>query len=137
MGMLKEFREFAIKGNLVDIAVAFVMGAAFGKVITAFTEGMIAPLIGLLGGKDLSKNMWVIKPEVKDAAGTVIDPGVAIKWGAFVTATIDFLLVAYIMYLLVKTVNRLREKQEQAPAAAPESSMTDKLLMEIRDALKK
>ena len=64
MGMLKEFKEFAMKGNLVDIAVAFVLGGAFGKVITSFTEGMIAPIVGLLTGKDLKQNMWVIKPGV-------------------------------------------------------------------------
>jgi large conductance mechanosensitive channel len=137
MGMLKEFREFALKGNLVDIAVAFVMGAAFSKVITAFTEGMIAPLVGLITGKDLNSNMWVIKDEIKDAAGNITQPGVAVKWGAFVTATIDFLIVAFVMFMIVKTINRLKRKQEQAPAAAPEPALTDKLLMEIRDALKK
>src|SRR5438876_11986059 len=80
MRMMKEFKEFAMKGNLVDIAVAFVMGAAFGKVITAFTEGMVAPLVGMLTGKDLNNNMWIIKSETKDAAGKVIDPGVIVKW---------------------------------------------------------
>ena len=133
--MLKEFKEFAMKGNLVDIAVAFVMGAAFGKVITSFTEGMVSPLVGLLTGKDLNKNMWVIKPEVKDAAGTVAQAEVAVKWGAFLTAVIDFLIVAFIMFLVVKAINSLKKKQEAV--ASPEPSMTDQLLMEIRDSLRK
>ena len=143
MSMLKEFKEFAMKGNLVDIAVAFVMGGAFGKVITAFTEGMIAPIVGMLTGKDLSNNVWVLKDavaEVKDAGGAVITaaaPEVAIKWGAFVTATIDFIIVAYVMFLVIKALNKLKKKQEELPAAPAEPSSTDKLLAEIRDALKK
>jgi large conductance mechanosensitive channel len=137
MGMFKEFKEFAMKGNLVDIAVAFVMGAAFGKVVTSLTEGMVAPLVGMLTGKDLSSNSWVIKPEEKDAAGKVVQEAVAIKWGAFLTATIDFLIVAFVMFLIVKAINSMKKKQEAAPATAPEPSLTDKLLIEIRDSLKK
>lgn len=147
MGFIKEFKEFALKGNLVDIAVAFVMGGAFGKVITSFTEGMVAPLVGMLTGKDLSKNMWVLKagvdaqPEVKDASGTVVKaavdaiPEVAVKWGAFVTAVIDFVIVAFVMFLVIKAINSLKKKQEEAAPAGPSS--TDALLMEIRDSLKK
>ena len=140
MGFIKEFRDFAMKGNLVDIAVAFVMGGAFGKVITSFTEGIIAPLVGMVAGKDLSKNVWVLKEgvgEVKDAAGKVVIAGipeVTIKWGAFVTATLDFIIVAIIMFLIIKAVNKLKKAEEIAPAAP---SSTDVLLMEIRDALRK
>ncbi|HMW25410.1 MAG TPA: large conductance mechanosensitive channel protein MscL [Ferruginibacter sp.] len=134
MGFIKEFKDFAMKGNLVDIAVAFVMGGAFGKVVTSFTEGMVAPLIGLLGGKDLSKLEWELKPVVKDAAGAVTDPGVIVKWGVFVTAVIDFIIVAFVMFLVIKAINSLKKKQEAAPAGP---SSTDALLMEIRDALKK
>lgn len=123
-----------MKGNLVDIAVAFVMGGAFGKVVTSFTEGMVAPLIGLLGGKDLSKLEWELKPVVKDAADAVTDPGVIVKWGVFVTAVIDFIIVAFVMFLVIKAINSLKKKQEAAPAGP---SSTDALLMEIRDALKK
>ena len=144
MGMMKEFKEFAMKGNLVDIAVAFVMGAAFVKIVTALTEGIIMPLVGLLlGGFDLSKQKLVIKQgvvEVKDASGNIIQKAieeVAIKWGAFITTIIDFLIVAFIMFLIVKAINRLKKKQAEATASAPELSMTDKLLMEIRDALRK
>jgi large conductance mechanosensitive channel len=110
------------------------MGAAFGKVITSLTTGMVAPLIGMITGKDLSNNMWVVKKETTDATGKVIEPAVAIRWGEFVTAVIDFLIVAFIMFLIVKGINSLKKKQEEG---APEPSLTDKLLMEIRDSLKK
>src|SRR5690349_4186952 len=102
MGMLKEFKEFAMKGNLVDIAVAFVMGAAFGKIVTSLTEGIVSPLIGLLGGADLSKNMIELKGAVLDGTGKVIKEAVYLKWGDFVTAVINFLIVAFIMFLIVK-----------------------------------
>jgi large conductance mechanosensitive channel len=135
MGMIKEFKEFAMKGNLVDIAVAFVMGGAFGKVVTSFTEGLVAPLVGLLTGKDLSKNMLVLKPEIKDAAGTVTQTEVALKWGAFLTTVIDFIIVAFVMFLIIKAINSMKKKEPPAPDPGPSS--TDKLLMEIRDSLKK
>lgn len=140
--MFKEFRDFAVKGNLVDIAVAFVMGGAFGKVVTAFTGGLIAPVVGLLTGKDLNENVLIIKKgveEVKDAAGNVItkaqDP-VLLKWGAFLTSVIDFIIAAFVMFLIIKAINSLKKKEE--PAAAPPSTPEDiVLLREIRDALKK
>jgi large conductance mechanosensitive channel len=144
MGMLKEFKEFAVRGNLVDTAVAFIMGAAFGKVVTAFVEGMVAPLVGLLtGGVDFTKKLWIIKqgaPAVKDAAGNVVTPAVtevAIKYGAFITNLIDFVIVAFAVFLVIKAINRMRRKEEATPAAPPEPSATEKLLMEIRDELKK
>ena len=142
MGMLNEFKEFAMKGNLVDIAVAFVMGGAFGKVVTSFTEGMVAPLIGLLtGGEDFSEKKIVIK----QAVAKVLDPTgkevvaaaneVAIKWGAFLTAVIDFIIVAFVMFLIIKAINGMKKREVPAPPAGPSS--TDQLLMEIRDQLKK
>ena len=134
MGMLKEFKEFAVKGNLVDIAVAFVMGAAFGKVITSFTGGLVAPLVGMITGKDLSQNKLIIKDEVKDAAGKIIQPEVALQWGAFLTNVIDFIIVAFVMFLVIKAINSLK-KQEAPPAPpTPEDVL---LLREIRDSLKK
>lgn len=140
MGMLKEFKEFAMRGNLVDIAVAFVMGGAFGKVVTSFTEGMVAPLVGLLTGKDLSTNMFKLKDavaEVKDGAGNIVTAGqaeVALKWGAFVTAVIDFIIVAFVMFLVIKAISSMKKKQDAAPAPPPEDIV---LLREIRDSLKK
>jgi large conductance mechanosensitive channel len=141
MGVLKEFKEFAMKGNLVDIAVAFVMGGAFGKVVTSFTEGMVAPLIGILtGGEDFNSKKIVLKPavaKVVDASGKVVTDAVAevaIKWGSFITAVIDFIIVAFVMFMIIKAINSLKKKEDAAPA---EPSSTDKLLMEIRDAVKK
>ena len=135
MGMLKEFKEFAMKGNLVDIAVAFVMGAAFGKVVTAFTGGLVAPLVGMITGKDLSQNKWIIKEEVKDAAGKITQSEVALQWGAFLTAVIDFVIVAFVMFLIIKGINSLKKKEPEAPPPpTPEDVI---LLREIRDALKK
>ena len=146
MGMIKEFRDFAVRGNLVDIAVAFVMGGAFGKVVSSFTDGMVAPLVGMLTGKDLSRNMLVLKPgiaeqpETRDAAGTILTKAVearaevALKWGAFVTALVDFIIVAFVMFLVIKAINSLKKKKEATPAVPAEDII---LLREIRDALKK
>ncbi|MBS1510682.1 MAG: large conductance mechanosensitive channel protein MscL [Bacteroidetes bacterium] len=134
MGFVKEFKDFAMKGNLVDISVAFVMGAAFGKVVTALTEGIVAPLIGLIGGDDLSKYGWTIKEGTKDAAGKVTGE-VVVKYGTFLTAAIDFILVALVMFLIIKGINSMKKKEADAAPAGPSS--TDALLMEIRDALKK
>ena len=134
MGMLKEFKDFAMKGNLVDIAVAFVMGGAFGKVVSSFTDGIVSPLIGLIGGADLTKNMITLKEAVTDASGKVITEGVFLKWGDFVTAVINFIIVAFVMFMVIKAITRLKN---EAPPPPAEPSSTDKLLAEIRDALKK
>ena len=134
MGFMKEFKDFAMKGNLVDIAVAFVMGGAFGKVVTSFTEGIVSPLIGMIGGADLSKNMYELKPAVLDAAVKIVTEAVAVKWGDFVTAIINFIIVAFVMFLVIKAINSMKKKEEAAPA---EPSSTDKLLEEIRDELRK
>lgn len=140
MGMFQEFKSFAMRGNLVDIAVAFVMGGAFGKVVTSFTEGLVAPVVGMLTGKDLSENVFILKKgvaEVKDEAGNIITAAqaeVALKWGAFITAVVDFIIVAFVMFLIIKGINSLKKKEEAAPAAPPEDIV---LLREIRDALKK
>lgn len=144
MGMLKEFKDFAVRGNLVDTAVAFVMGAAFGKIVSSFVDGMVMPLVGMLtGGVDFSKMVFVLKDgtaAVKDAAGKVVTPEVAevsVKYGAFITNVIDFVIVAFAVFMVIKTINRSKKQEAAAPAAPPEPSSTDKLLAEIRDALKK
>src|SRR5437868_8447273 len=105
MGFIKEFKEFAMKGSLVDIAVAFVMGAAFGKVVSSFTDGIISPLIGLIGGADLSKSVVVLKDAVMDAAGKVTTEAVVLKWGEFLAAIINFIIVAFVMFLVIKGIN--------------------------------
>lgn len=134
MGFFKEFKDFAMKGNLVDIAVAFVMGGAFGRVVTSFTEGLISPLIGMIGGADLNKAMYTLKESVTDATGKVTQEAVVLKYGEFITACINFIIVAFIMFLVIKGINAMKKKQEEAPAGP---SSTDQLLMEIRDAVKK
>ncbi|MFM8587167.1 MAG: large conductance mechanosensitive channel protein MscL [Bacteroidota bacterium] len=141
MSFIKEFKQFALRGNLVDIAVAFVMGGAFGKVVSTFTEKLIAPLIGLLtGGTNFYDKKLVLKSEINevvDPSGKVVIPHgaeVAIEWGAFVTVVIDFIIVAFAMFLIIKGINALKKKEE---LSAPEVSKTDQLLTEIRDSLKK
>lgn len=140
--MLKEFKDFALRGNLIDTAIAFVMAAAFGKIVTAFVDGMVMPLVGLLtSGKDFSKLTFELKAgakEVIDASGNVtseaLDP-VVVKYGTFITVCIDFLIVAFVMFMVVKAVNKMKKAQPAPAPAGPTNE--EKLLMEIRDALKK
>ena len=142
MAFIKEFKEFAIRGNLVDTAVAFVMGASFGKIVTAFVDGIVMPLVGMLtGGVDFNDKKLILKDaiaEVKEAGKVVVKavPEVSVKYGTFITNLIDFIIVAFAVFLVIKAINKMKKKQEEAPAAAPEPSSTDKLLMEIRDSLK-
>ncbi len=134
MGLLKEFKNFAVKGNLIDIGVAFVIGGAFGKLVSSFTDGIISPLVGLIGGIDLSKNMIKLKNAVVDSTGKTISEAVYLKWGDFITNVINFIIVAAVMFMVIKGINSLKKKESEAPS---QPSSTDKLLMEIRDALKK
>jgi large conductance mechanosensitive channel len=140
MGFIKEFKEFALKGNLVDLAVAVVIGGAFGKVVSSFIDGMVMPAIGMLtGGVDFNDMKKILKEgvaESKNADGSVIAavPEVAIKYGTFITVAIEFLVVAFVVFMIIKAMNTMKKKQEEAPAGP---SSTDALLMEIRDALKK
>lgn len=131
---MKEFKDFAMKGSLVDIAVAFVMGGAFGKVVSSFTDGIVSPLIGLLGGGDLSKKICTLKEAVTDASGKVVSEAVVLSWGTFITAIINFIIVAFVMFLVIKAVNNMKKKKGEVPVGP---SSTDALLMEIRDSLKK
>lgn len=133
--MLKEFKEFAMKGNLVDMAIAFVMGGAFGKVVSAFVEKMFAPIIGILmGGINLADKKFVVKDAVLDAAGKETSPAVAIEWGLFVTALIDFIIVAFVMFMIIKAMNKMKKPE---PPAAPAGPTQEELLTQIRDLLKK
>jgi large conductance mechanosensitive channel len=131
--MLKEFKNFAMKGNLIDIAVGFVMGAAFKQVVTSFTGGIISPLIGLLFNSDLTDLKWIAKEGVLDSTGKVVGE-VAVLYGNFLTNLIDFIIVAFVMFLIVKGVNITKKKE--APAAPTGPSQED-LLVEIRDLLAK
>jgi large conductance mechanosensitive channel len=139
--MLKEFKEFALKGNLIDMAVAFVMGAAFLKLSVAFIEGLIMPLIGKLsGGMDYSNKFLALSDKV--TATNLIEAkkqGAVIAYGDFITVAINFFIIAFVMFLVVKTISKskaLMEKEAAAAPAAPEPSAEEKLLTEIRDLLK-
>ena len=136
MGMLKEFKDFAMKGNLVDIAVGFVMGAAFKQVVTSFTGGIVSPLIGLLFNADFKDLKYIAKEGVVDEAGKVVGE-VAILYGDFLTNVIDFIIVAFVMFMIVKGLNNLKKKEEPAPAAAPAGPSQEELLAQIRDLLAK
>lgn len=138
MGMMKEFKEFAMKGSLIDLAIGFVMGAAFTKVTNAFIDGIIMPMVGLIQGKDLSEWTFVLKEAVKDGSGKETAAEVSIKYGTFISVVIEFIIVAFVMFLVIKAINKLKKKQEEAAPAEPAGpSSTDALLIEIRDALKK
>ena len=132
--MLKEFKEFAMKGNLVDIAVAFVMGAAFKDVVTSFTGGIISPLIGLIFKADFKDLKYVIKNGAVNSEG-VLEGESAIMWGEFLTYVIDFIIVAFVMFLIIKVINSLKQKEEEEKA--PPGPSDNELLSEIRDLLKK
>ena len=135
MGMLKEFKDFAMKRNLIDIAVGFVMGAAFKQVVTSFTGGIVSPLIGLIFNTDLKDLKWIAKEGVVDDAGKVVGE-VAVLYGDFLTNVIDFIIVAFVMFMIVKGINSTKKKEEPAPAAPAGPSQED-LLAEIRDLLAK
>ncbi|MCH2033937.1 MAG: large-conductance mechanosensitive channel protein MscL [Tenacibaculum sp.] len=134
--MLKEFKDFAMKGNLVDIAVGFVMGAGFNKVVSSFTGGIVSPLIGLLGGKNFKDLKFIVKEGVTDDLTGKVTGEVAILYGDFITSVIDFIIVAFVMFMIVKGVNSMKKKEEAAPAA-PAGPTQEELLAEIRDLLKK
>lgn len=131
--MLKEFKNFAMKGNLIDIAVGFVMGAAFKQVVTSFTGGIISPLIGLLFNADLTNLKWIVKEGIADSAGKVAGE-VAVLYGDFLTNVIDFIIVAFVMFLIVKGANAAKKKEAPATPAGPSQ---EDLLAEIRDLLAK
>ncbi|AUC17123.1 large-conductance mechanosensitive channel [Tenacibaculum sp. SZ-18] len=134
--MLKEFKDFAMKGNLVDIAVGFVMGAGFNKVVSSFTGGIVSPLIGLLGGKNFKDLKFIVKEGVADDLTGKVTGEVAVLYGDFITNVIDFIIVAFVMFMIVKGVNAIKKKEEAAPAA-PAGPTQEELLTEIRDLLKK
>jgi large conductance mechanosensitive channel len=133
--MLKEFKEFAMKGNLVDIAVGFVMGAAFKEVVTAFTGGIVSPLIGLLFDSDFKALRYKLKEGSPNDAGEIMGE-VWLEYGTFLTNVIDFIIVAFVMFLVVKGVNKMKKKEEPAPEP-PAGPTQEELLSEIRDLLKK
>lgn len=136
--MFKEFKEFAMKGNLVDMAVAFVMGAAFGKIVSAFINGLVMPIVGVLTTGIDFKDLKIVLAEAQlDAAGKVIKPEAALMYGDFITVFIDFVIVAFVMFLVIKAMNKAKKKMDTVPAPPPAPTKEEELLSEIRDLLKK
>ncbi|MGD9784610.1 MAG: large-conductance mechanosensitive channel protein MscL [Hyphomicrobiaceae bacterium] len=133
MGMLQEFKEFAVKGNMIDMAVGIIIGGAFGTIVSSLVKDIIMPPIGALGQVDFSNiKLTLTHPPGKDP--------VTMNIGLFLNHVISFLIVAFAVFMLVKAINEMKrrfEKEKAAPAAPPEPSLQEKLLMEIRDALKK
>lgn len=137
MSFMGEFRDFAMRGNVVDLAVGVVIGGAFGKIVGAMVDKVLMPPLGLLmGGIDFADKKWVIQSAVMEA-DKVIKPEVAVGYGEFINALIQFVIVAWALFIVIKTMNRLQKKQEVAPAAPPPTPEDVALLREIRDLLKK
>ena len=133
--MLKEFKEFAMKGNLVDIAVGFVMGAAFKQVVTSFTGGIVSPLVGLIFNSDFKSLRYKLEDGELNDKGEMVGE-VFLEYGTFLTHVIDFVIVAFVMFIVVKGINKMKKKEEPTPEA-PTGPSEIELLQEIRDALKK
>ncbi|MEM1105675.1 MAG: large conductance mechanosensitive channel protein MscL [Pseudomonadota bacterium] len=136
--MLNEFKEFAMKGNLVDMAVGFVMGGAFATVVTAFIQGVFLPILApIMGGIDLSNLTYTVQAAVLGADGEVITEAAIVDLGAFIAALISFIIVAFVMFLIIKGMNSMQKKAEEAPETPPEPPKEQLLLEEIRDLLAK
>ena len=135
----EEFKKFAMRGNVIDLAVGVVIGGAFGKITTSIVNDIIMPVIGVLtGGLNFSDWKIVLKHAILDAEGVVVNPEVAITFGNTIAIIIDFIIIAFAVFCMVKGINALHRKKEEpaAPPAPPEPSAEEKLLTEIRDLLK-
>ena len=133
MGMVSEFKEFAMRGNVIDLAVGVVIGGAFGKIVSSLVDNLIMPFVGLLtGGVDFSRWAWVLREASVDASGAEV-PALTVGVGSFLNAVIQFVIIAFAIFLLVKAINRIHKKPEAAPAEPTEEVL---LLREIRDSLK-
>ena len=136
MGFVKEFKEFAMRGNVLDMAVGIIIGAAFGKIVSSAVEDLLMPPLGYVaGGLDFSKQTLVLKPAVMEGTKVLV-PETAVRWGSFVTVTINFILVAFAIFLLIKGINRLKRSPPPAPAVAPPPPRSEVLLEEIRNELR-
>ncbi|HOK97034.1 MAG TPA: large-conductance mechanosensitive channel protein MscL [Anaerohalosphaeraceae bacterium] len=136
MSFLSEFKAFAMRGNVVDMAVGIVIGGAFGKIVSSLVNDIIMPPIGLLlGGVDFSNLKIILKKAAVDAAGNAV-PAVSINYGQWINTVIDFLIVAFAIFMVIKGMNALKKKEEAAPSAPPAPTKEQILLTEIRDALR-
>ena len=133
MGVLNEFKKFALKGNVVDLAIGVIIGGAFGKIVTSLVNDIIMPFLGLIIGKVNFKDLkWVIE-EADESLGLA---ELAINYGQFLQTLIDFIIIAFSIFMVVKLLNKLKKKQEEKPASPPVPTNEEKLLTEIRDILK-
>jgi large conductance mechanosensitive channel len=131
MGMMQEFKTFAVKGNVIDMAVGIVIGAAFGKIVSSFVADVIMPPIGVaLGGVDFSSLAWTVQEAVGETAA------VTVNYGAFIQTVVDFTIIAFAIFMVVKSINNMKKQEEEAPKAPPAPSKEEVLLTEIRDLLK-
>ena len=136
MGFIKEFKEFAMKGNVMDMAVGVIVGGAFGKIVTSLVDDVLMPIVGMLtGGVDLSGLEYKMMLPAVDGGEPIA--GATLKYGAFIQNIIDFLIIAFCIFLMIKAMNKMTAKKEEEPAPAPEPSAEEKLLTEIRDLMKK
>ena len=132
MSMMSEFKSFAMRGNVVDMAVGIVIGGAFGKIVSSFVNDVLMPPIGMMmGGVDFADLAVVLKEASGDVAA------VTLNYGSFIQTIVDFLIIAFAIFMVVKAMNNMKKKEEEAPAAPPKPSAEEVLLTEIRDALKK
>ncbi|MBD5316945.1 MAG: large-conductance mechanosensitive channel protein MscL [Bacteroides sp.] len=132
----KEFKDFAMKGNVIDMAVGVIIGAAFGKIVSSLVDDIIMPLVGVAtGGMNFTDYKWVIQSAVMNGQ-EIVKPEVTMNWGSWIQTIVDFLIVAFCIFVAIKFINNLKKKEEEAPAAPAEPSSEEKLLTEIRDLLK-
>ena len=132
MSMMSEFKSFAMRGNVVDMAVGIVIGGAFGKIVSSFVSDVLMPPIGMLmGGVDFKDLAVVLKPAAEDVAA------VTLNYGAFIQTVLDFVIIAFAIFMVIKAMNNMKKKEEEAPPAPAKPSAEVELLTEIRDSLKK
>lgn len=138
MGLVKEFKTFINQGNVVDLAVGVVIGAAFGKIVSSFVDDIISPVIGLLVGETNFGNLkYVMKEAVLGADGKEVSAAVSLNYGSFFEAILDFIIVAAAIFMVVKAMNNMKKKEAEQPAAPPAPPAQEVLLTQIRDLLKK
>ncbi len=135
MGMLSEFKEFAMKGNVVDLAIGVIIGTAFGKIVSSLVNGVIMPIIGnIVGGVNFGDLAYTLTPAVIGPDGKETTPAVLVAYGAFIQTIVDFAIIAFVLFIVIKIMNRLKKAEEAAPAPPADDIV---LLTEIRDLLKK
>jgi large conductance mechanosensitive channel len=137
MKLLQEFKQFAVKGNMMDMAIGIIIGGAFGKIVASLVNDVIMPPLGLLlGGVDFTDMKVTLKQASANALGEAV-PAVTLNYGIFIQTAVDFLIIALVVFMLIKAMNSLKKKEEVAPAAPPAPTKDQQLLTEIRDLLKK